>query len=59
MKDHIKDRKVVVLHMKSTQAAHWMFHGNYKFNLVFIDGAHDYDNISADIKAWKPLMESG
>lgn len=28
-------------------------------NLVFLDGSHEYEDIAADIRAWKPLLAPG
>lgn len=30
-----------------------------KFGLVYIDGAHDYDSVKADVEAWTPLVRHG
>jgi predicted O-methyltransferase YrrM len=43
------------LKMTSLEAAKYFNDGEVDF--VFIDGAHDYDNVKADIAAWLPKLK--
>lgn len=43
--------------MLSTEAAANFLDGSVDF--VFIDGAHDFDSVTADIKAWLPKLKPG
>lgn len=46
-----------MLRMTSLEAAA-QFEGQ-AFGIVFIDAAHDYDSVVADIRAWWPLVKPG
>jgi hypothetical protein len=48
---------VKLVPMKSVEAAKTL--SNVAFDVVFIDAAHDYDSIKADVEAWAPLVKSG
>lgn len=48
---------VNVLQMSSTEGAQ-MFADN-SLDFVFLDGAHDYDSVVADILAWYPKLKPG
>jgi len=45
------------LRMPSVDAAN--FYRNQSLDFVYIDAAHDYDNVRADIEAWWPKVKIG
>jgi len=51
---------IALIRHPSTVAAQWaaMTYPN-RIGFVFIDAAHDYDNVRADIAAWLPLVRQG
>jgi len=63
MKPYIDSGKVIPIHMSSVEAASMFrefnraFGIDLKFDMVFIDAAHDYDNIKADLRVWRPFVK--
>lgn len=49
--------RVTIIKNYSVEAAKQVADGSLSF--VYIDGAHDYDNAQADIKAWAPKVRVG
>ena len=60
LKVHIESGRVSPLRLASVEAARELqAKGSTAFDMVFIDGAHDYENVKADIQAWNPLVKPG
>ena len=55
--EHIHSGRVRPVRLPSVQAA--LYLEPIKFDMVFIDGSHDYESVVEDIKAWKPMVRSG
>jgi hypothetical protein len=47
------------MRMTSLMAAEYFKSIDKKFEFVFIDASHDYENVKADIEAWMPLVRDG
>ena len=55
----ITSGKVCHLRMDSVNAAQLLGSLGYTFDLIFIDAGHDYEWVTRDIQAWKPLLDKG
>lgn len=47
----------IIMKMFSTEAAKFIADGSLDF--VYIDAAHDYENVKKDIHAWEPKVRKG
>lgn len=52
-------KNVTPYRMTSLAAAAMFAERDQTFDMIFIDALHDYDNVKADILAWKPLLKQG
>jgi len=60
LRKHVDSGRVCPVHLPSVEAARvFQAIGCAGFDMVFIDAAHDYENVKADIQAWKPLVKPG
>ena len=53
----LKDYDTIIIKDYSVEAAKDI--PDESLDFVYIDGAHDYDNVKADIKAWAPKVKIG
>jgi len=57
--DTIAADKVRPVRATSVQAASILAQAGATFDLVFIDGGHNYEDVIADINMWRPLLQPG
>lgn len=58
--DSLAGRGWKVLEMPSLDAATWCKNNSKEgFDLIYIDAAHDYASVYADLMAWWPVVKSG
>jgi len=58
--ENTKGLPVIPIQMPSVEAAGLFKRaGLADFDMIFIDAAHDYESVKADILAWQPLLKSG
>lgn len=50
---------IIKVKMDSRRAADAFGKAGIGFDLIFIDAAHDYENVKTDILAWRPLLREG
>lgn len=56
-RNRLANWRPIVMKMSSVEAAKYVQDGSLDF--VYIDAAHDYENVKADINAWMPKVKKG
>ena len=52
-------QQVVPLPLDSLNAARVLQHFGYRPDIIHLDGAHDFESVSADLRVWWPLLRPG
>lgn len=53
--NNLQDR-MIPIRMPSLETASHLSQLGFKFDFIYIDAAHDYENVIADMRAWYPLL---
>lgn len=53
------DHRITAIPLPSTEAARLVKWLGLRPNVIYIDGAHDYDSVLADCRAWWPVLADG
>ena len=56
---YIESGRVKLVEKESAEASFRLAESAVLADFVFIDGAHDYDSVSRDIRVWRPLLKPG
>lgn len=59
LRDHIATGRVVPIKTNSLSAACILASKGIRPDMIFIDAAHDYESVRADIAVWAPLLADG
>ena len=54
-----QQRRIIPFPQTSLIASRYLWHHQIKADLIYIDGSHDADDVSADIRAYWPLLRKG
>ena len=57
--DEISNGKVIPLRCDSVEGADILKAQGIRLDVIFLDAGHDYEWVTRDIQAWKPLLRKG
>lgn len=56
LKDHFDSNKLLMLKMSTDSGINFLMQSGVKFDFIFIDACHEYDQVSKDIKGCKEFL---